>query len=59
MLLTPILLIPAAVGLACLFVRSRRIIAGLGVLGFAATVVLAAQALGELGPEPDGALFSH
>jgi len=41
MLLTPILAIPATAGLACLVVRSRRLMEVLGVLAFGSTLVLA------------------
>jgi hydrogenase-4 component F len=39
-LLTPLLVVPAAAGLACLLARSRRVMAALGVLAFGATLAL-------------------
>jgi hydrogenase-4 component F len=39
-LLTALLVIPAAAGLACLVVRSRRTMAGLGILAFGGTLAL-------------------
>ena len=40
MVLTPILLVPAVAGLACLVVRSRRVMEWLGVLAFGTTLAL-------------------
>ncbi|MGO8926687.1 MAG: hydrogenase 4 subunit F [Limisphaerales bacterium] len=40
LLLTPILIVPLLAGLLCLVVRSRRVMAALGVLAFGATVGL-------------------
>jgi hydrogenase-4 component F len=39
-LLTPLLAVPAAAGLACLVVRARRTMAALGVLAFGGTLLL-------------------
>ena len=40
LLLTPILIVPLLAGLLCLVVRSRRVMAALGVLAFSATLGL-------------------
>src|ERR1041385_5081879 len=48
MSLTPILIVPAAVGLVCLRVRSRRLMSALGVFGFASTLALGLRLLGEV-----------
>jgi|SRR5712671_3988134 len=48
MILTPILIVPAAVGLVCLWMRSRRLMSALGVFGFASTLALGVRLLGEI-----------
>lgn len=48
MLLTPIIAIPFTAGLLCLFARSRRLMEGLNVLAFAATLALGLQLLQEV-----------
>ncbi len=45
MLLTPILLVPLVAGLACLLVRSRRVMEGLNTLAFAAALALGLRLL--------------
>lgn len=45
MLLTPILLVPLVAGLACLLVRSRRVMEGLNVLAFAIALALGLRLL--------------
>src|SRR6266571_161300 len=45
MLLTPIILVPLVAGLACLVVRSRRVMAGLNALAFAAALALGLRLL--------------
>ena len=45
MVLSPLLFVPAAAGLACLLVRSRRAMHGLNVLAFAATLALGVRLL--------------
>src|SRR5437870_13869726 len=47
-LLTPILIVPTAAGLACLVMRNRRVMAGLGVATFAATLALGVRLLREV-----------
>lgn len=44
-LLTPILLVPLGAGLACLLVRSRRVMEGLNVLAFAMALALGVRLL--------------
>ena len=48
MLLTPILVIPPAAALLCLLVRSRRLMEGLNMLAFAATLALGIRLLHEV-----------
>src|SRR2546427_244226 len=48
MLLTAILSMPATAALACLFVRSRRVLATLGILAYAMTLVLAIRLFQEV-----------
>ncbi len=48
MLLTPLLIIPLAAGLACLPVRSRRVMSALGVLAFSSTLGLGVRLVGEV-----------
>ena len=43
--LTLLLVVPAAAGLACLLTRSRRVLAALGVLAFGITLVLGVMLL--------------
>src|SRR5262245_27548349 len=48
MLLTPILLVPLTAGLACLLVRSQRMMSASGVLGFAVTFALGLRLFSEV-----------
>src|SRR6266536_3419684 len=48
MILTPILIVPALAGLACLAVRSRRVMAAFSLLGFFTTLVLGLRLLGQI-----------
>jgi hypothetical protein len=44
-LLTPLLAVPAAAGLACLVARARRTMAAIGVLAFGGTLLLGGRLL--------------
>ena len=48
MILTPILIAPAVAGLACLAVRSRRVMAAFSLLGFSTTLVLGLRLLRQI-----------
>ncbi len=62
MLLTPLPLVPLAVGLACLLVRPRRVMSALNVLAFGTTLVLGVRLLHEVlvhGPAKEWGDFFH